>query len=172
MDAATASVGQSPPPRYPCAVLAAERPRHGFVKLLRLRRSSGKRVPLPGPTHPLGRPLRARNFGPTRESIPHLFAVRRRGQQMPPASEVLGNGAIRRQKALGMTRGFEPLHATLALARRPMRVLAPVIEITTLAMLHPWENLALGRAVALQPVNWLQVFRGAEVSRLGDWVIR
>jgi hypothetical protein len=49
----------------------------GFVKLLRLRLSSGKRVPFPGPTYPLGRPLRARNFGPMLESIPHLFAVRR-----------------------------------------------------------------------------------------------
>jgi len=53
---------------------------------------------------------------------------------------------------VGMTRGFEPLHETLALARRPMRVLAPVIEITTLTMLYPWEHLALGRAVALQLV--------------------
>jgi hypothetical protein len=47
----------------------------GFVKLLRLRRASGKRVPLPGPTHPLGSPLRARNFGPTLESLLHLVAV-------------------------------------------------------------------------------------------------
>jgi hypothetical protein len=50
----------------------------GFVKLLRRRRALGKRVPLPGPTHPLGSPLRARNLAPTLESIPHLFAVLRR----------------------------------------------------------------------------------------------
>ena len=50
----------------------------GFVKLLRLRLSSGKRVPLPSPPHPLGSPLRARNFGPTRESVSHLLAVRGR----------------------------------------------------------------------------------------------
>src|SRR5262249_7750263 len=42
----------------------------GFVNLLRLRRSSGKQVPLPNPTHPLGGPLGPRNFGPTRESLP------------------------------------------------------------------------------------------------------
>ena|SRR5215813_9170437 len=47
----------------------------GFVKLLRLRRSSGKRVPLPGPLHPLGSPLCTRNVGPTRESLPHLHTV-------------------------------------------------------------------------------------------------
>jgi hypothetical protein len=51
--------------------------RSGFVKLLRLRRSSGKRVPLSAPTHPLGGPLRTCNFGPTFESIPHLFVVPR-----------------------------------------------------------------------------------------------
>ena len=71
---------------------------------------------------------------------------------MPSRAEVLGDGTIRRQKALGMTGGFEPLHPPLPLARWPVRVLAPVIEITTLAMLYPWEHLACGRAVALQLV--------------------
>ena len=73
--------------------------------------------------------------------------------QMPSGSEVLGNGPIGRQKTLGMSRGFESLHAILALARRPMRVLAPVIEIPTLTMLDPWENLLLRRTVALQLVR-------------------
>ena len=50
----------------------------GFVKLLKPRRSSGKRVSLPGPPHRLGNPLRIRNLAPTLESIPHLFAVPRR----------------------------------------------------------------------------------------------
>src|SRR5262249_32860185 len=54
---------------------------------------------------------------------------------MPSGSEVLGNGPIRRQKTLGMTRGFKPLHAILTLTRGTMRVLTPVIEIPTLAML-------------------------------------
>ena len=42
---------------------------------------------------------------------------------MPSWSEVLGNGSIGRQKTLGMAERFEPLHATLPLARRPMRIL-------------------------------------------------
>jgi hypothetical protein len=71
---------------------------------------------------------------------------------MPSQAEVLGDGTIRRQKALGMTRRFKPLHAIFSLACGAMRVLAPVIEITTLAMLYSWENLALGRAVAFQLV--------------------
>ena len=66
----------------------------GFVKLLRLRRSSGKWVPLPGPPHPLGSPLRPCNVSPTLESLPHLLAVLRRGQPMPSGAEVLGNRTI------------------------------------------------------------------------------
>jgi hypothetical protein len=34
-----------------------------------------------------------------------------------------------------------------------MRVLTPVIEIATLAMLHPWQDLALRHTVALQFVR-------------------
>src|SRR5882724_4983257 len=52
-----------------------------------------------------------------------------------------------------MPEGFESLHATLALARGAMRVLTVIIEIATLAMLHARENLAFGRAVALQFVR-------------------
>jgi hypothetical protein len=49
-----------------------------------------------------------------------------------------------------MTGGFEPLYATLPLARRPMRVLTPVVEIAMLAMFHPWQDLTLRGLVALQ----------------------
>jgi hypothetical protein len=52
-----------------------------------------------------------------------------------------------------MPRGFESLHATLALARGAMQVLTAIIEIATLAMLHARKNLAFGRAVALQFVR-------------------
>src|SRR5262245_25402089 len=102
--------------------------------------------------HILSGPLHTRYFGPTLEAVFHLFAVRHRGQQNPSRSEMLGDGAIRRQKSLGMPRRLKPLHAMLALARRPMRVLTSVIEGATLAMLHPGQDLALCRAVALQLV--------------------
>jgi hypothetical protein len=69
---------------------------------------------------------------------------------MPARSEVGGHGAIRRQKALGMPGGCEPLHATLALTRRPMRALIPIIEVVTLTMFYAWQYLTLGRAVALE----------------------
>src|SRR5262249_47932838 len=60
----------SPPHQVMCPVPG---PLSGFVKLLRLRCSSGKRVLLPGPIRPLGGPLRTCHFGPTRESLPHLL---------------------------------------------------------------------------------------------------
>src|SRR5262249_32486547 len=69
---------------------------------------------------------------------------------MPSGSAVLGNGAIRRQQTLGLPGGCEPLHAILALTRRPMRVCTPVIEIPTLTVFHPGQYLALDRAIALQ----------------------
>src|SRR5262245_65110214 len=49
---------------------------------------------------------------------------------MPPGSEVLGNGAIRGQEALGLVGRFAPLHAPLALARRPVRDLTMVNRMT------------------------------------------
>src|SRR5262245_24559942 len=72
---------------------------------------------------------------------------------MPSRSEVLGNGTIRGQKALGMSRRLEPLHAILTLPRGPMRVLTAVIEVATLPMFHPGQDLALGRAVALELIR-------------------
>jgi hypothetical protein len=72
---------------------------------------------------------------------------------MPSRAEALGNGTIRGQKALGMTGGFEPWHATLGLTRRPMGVLTPFVEIAALAMFHCGENLALGGTVALELIR-------------------
>lgn len=49
-----------------------------------------------------------------------------------------------------MAGGFESLHAPLALTRLTMRILTPIIQIATLAVFDARENLALGRAIALQ----------------------
>src|SRR5262249_52567012 len=79
---------------------------HGFVNLLRLISSQGKLGHSLGPPHPLGGPLYTCDFGPTLESFSHLLAIVRCRQEMPSGSEVLGNGAIRRQKTLGIPGGF------------------------------------------------------------------
>src|SRR6516165_2550565 len=72
---------------------------------------------------------------------------------MPSWPEVLGNGAVGREETLRMPGGFEPLHVVLALPRRTMGVLTPVIEIATLAMLHPGQYLTLGRAITLELIR-------------------
>jgi hypothetical protein len=72
---------------------------------------------------------------------------------MPARTEVLGDGTIGGEESLGITRGFEPLHAPLALTSGLMRVLSTMIEIPVLTMFHPWENLALGGSIALQFVG-------------------
>src|SRR5262245_9561263 len=105
------------------------------------------------PTRRLGGPLRTRDLGPTFEAVLHLFAVRRRGQPMPSRAKVLGNGTIRGQKALGVSRRLEPLHAICSLACRAMRILTPVVEVTTLTVFDPGQDLPLSRAVALQLIR-------------------
>ena len=55
---------------------------------------------------------------------------------MPSRTEVLGDGAIGGEEALGMARGLEALHAPLPLAGRLMGVLRTVVEIAVLAMFH------------------------------------
>src|SRR5262245_32105555 len=69
---------------------------------------------------------------------------------MPPWSKVLGDRTICREEALGMTRGFTPLHTTLALPCRPMGVLTPIIERAALTVLYAREHLALRRAIAFE----------------------
>ena len=61
--------------------------------------------------------------------------------------EVLGDGAIGREKALGVTRGFKPLHTLFPLAGRLVRVFCAAVEIPVLPMFHPWKNLALGGSI-------------------------
>src|SRR5215471_2993309 len=72
---------------------------------------------------------------------------------MPSRSKVLGNGAVGRQKTLGMSRRLKPLHAIFSLPCRAMRILTPVIEVAALAVFHPGQDLALRSAVALELIS-------------------
>jgi len=72
---------------------------------------------------------------------------------MPSGAEVLGNGAIRGQEALGMLCGLEPLHAILALSCGTMRILTAVVQITTLPVFHARQDLTLRRAVAFELIR-------------------
>ena len=72
---------------------------------------------------------------------------------MTARAKVVGNGTIGGQEPLGMSRGLEPLHPPLTLARGLVRVLGAVIYIAVLAMLDAGQHLALGGAVALELVS-------------------
>ena len=66
---------------------------------------------------------------------------------------MLRNGPMGGEETLGLPRGLEPLHTSLALARGLVGVLGAIIKIPMLAMFHPWQDLALGGSVALQFVR-------------------
>jgi hypothetical protein len=61
------------------------------------------------------------------ESFLHLVTVCGGGHLTPSWTEVLGNGTIRGQEALGVPGGLEPLHPPFPLARGLMGVLSAVI---------------------------------------------
>src|SRR6266568_4444840 len=69
-------------------------PGWGFVNLLRLKLSSNAQIVYLVLSYPVSSPLRARDFGPALESLPHLLPVVRRRQQMSSRSEVLGDRTI------------------------------------------------------------------------------
>src|SRR5215470_2766925 len=72
---------------------------------------------------------------------------------MPPGSKVLGDRTVRGEKPLCMAGGFECLHAIFSLACGAMGVLTPVVEVTTLPVFHPRQDLPFRRAVALQLIR-------------------
>src|SRR2546426_12763963 len=89
-------------------------------------------------------------------------------------SDVVGNRAIRGQKALGVTGRLQRVHALLALTRRSMRVLTPVVERATLVMFDARQHLPLGRTIVLQrigddhPGHRLTAFEELAEARLGS----
>jgi len=76
-----------------------------------------------------------------------------RGEPMPTGAEVLGDGPIGGEKALGMPGRFEPLHAPLPLARGLVRILGTVIEVFVLAVFHARQNLPLGSSITLELIR-------------------
>jgi hypothetical protein len=66
---------------------------------------------------------------------------------MSSRAKVLKDRTEYRQESLSMTGRFEPLHATLTLARRPVRVFTAVVEVAALAVLHARQDFAFGRTV-------------------------
>src|SRR5262245_4040751 len=72
---------------------------------------------------------------------------------MPSRSKMLGNGAIGRQKTLGLFFSCRSRHTIFPLARWSMRILTAVVEIATLPVFHAGQDLVLRGAVALELVG-------------------
>lgn len=68
-------------------------------------------------------------------------------------AEVLGDGAIRREEALGVPWRLEALHPPFSLARQLVGVLGAVVQVAMLPMLDTGEEVPLRRAVAFQLVG-------------------
>jgi hypothetical protein len=72
---------------------------------------------------------------------------------MSTRAEVLSDGTMGGKELLGLTGRLKPLPAPLALAGRLVGVLRAIIEIPTLAMFHPRQQLALSRSITLEFVG-------------------
>src|SRR5690349_17111476 len=72
---------------------------------------------------------------------------------MPTRAEVLHDGTIGGEESLGLTWGLKPLHPSLPLSGGLMRIFRAIVQIPILAMFHAWQDLALGRRIALEFVG-------------------
>jgi hypothetical protein len=128
-------------------------PSPGVVNLLpvnRINESGGARRP---GSSVLRGGRKARDVLPGAESLPQFSTVCGSGEEMTSQAEVVRDGAIRREEALGMPRGLEALHPLFPLARRLVGVFGAVVEVAVLPMFDTGEDLALGRTVAPQLVG-------------------
>jgi hypothetical protein len=72
---------------------------------------------------------------------------------MPSGSEVLRDGTIGGEGALGLPCRFEPLRPPLALAGGLVGVFRAIIEVSVLAVFHAGQHLPLRGRIAFQPVG-------------------
>ena len=79
---------------------------------------------------------KARDLLPGGESFLHLLTVYGGREEVTSRAKVLGDRAIGREEALGVTRGLESLQAPFALAGGLVRVFGAIIEVPVLAVLH------------------------------------
>jgi hypothetical protein len=121
-----------------------------FINLLRDSRLIGEKHTYRPRSRPLGRSWEARDVLPGEESLLHLSTVLGGREQVASRPEVLSNGTVGRQEALGVTRGFKALHAPLPLTRGLVRVLGAVVEVAVLPVFYARHNLLLRSTIALQ----------------------
>ena len=72
---------------------------------------------------------------------------------MTSEPEVLRDGTIGGEEALGLPWGLEPLHAPFTLARGLVGVFRPIGQVPVLPVLEPREPLPLRGPIAVQPIG-------------------
>jgi hypothetical protein len=100
----------------------------------------------------LGGGGKARDVLPGVESVPHLLTVCRGGEETS-GPEVLCDGTIGGEEALGLPWGLEPWQAPFTLARGLVGVFRPMVQVPVLPVLDPREPLPLRGPIAFQPIG-------------------
>jgi hypothetical protein len=100
-----------------------------------------------------GCPLDARLLLPDRKGLGACRPILGGRHLVAARPEVLVEGAMGGEKALGLPGRLEALHVALPLSCGPVRVLGAVVEIPALAMLDPGQDLLLGGAVTLELIG-------------------
>ena len=90
---------------------------------------------------------------PDLESLPHFLTGRGGREPVAPWAKVGRDGPIGGEDALGVSRGFELLPPSLALARRLVGVFGTGVQVAVRPMLDAGEDLALGRPMAPQLIG-------------------
>jgi hypothetical protein len=74
--------------------------------------------------------------------LPHLLTIHRGREPVVPRAEVRDDGAICREKALGMAGRLEPLHPSFPLAGGVVGDFRTIVQIAVLPMVDTGQNLA------------------------------
>ena len=90
---------------------------------------------------------------PNIEGIGPNFAIDTGCHLMSAGTEVAVDEGVGREEVLGLPGRFEPLHLALSSSRWTMRVLGPIIQISTLSMFDAGKQLTLSNAIAPQLVG-------------------
>jgi hypothetical protein len=105
------------------------------------------------PSLPLHGHGRTRDLPPDLGALSHLSAILGRGEPVVSRTEVLSDGTVPGEKALGVSCRFKPMHPPLSLVARLKRVFRTTVEVAVLAMFHTREIFPFRRPIALQLIG-------------------
>ena len=104
----------------------------------------------------LGSLRKPRDLIPRCKSPSSKCPIMARWQQMPAKAKEIVDGALNRQKPLGLSWGFEPAHLVFPLTCWLMRDFRSIVLVAILAVAHAGQELAAGRAITPQMIGHKQ----------------